>query len=256
MIIDYHRPKTLNEAIRLVSQTDQKYNPLAGGTAIDQHPKDNTVVVDLQDLGLNQIIDRGNTLEIGATATLQRLLDEPRLQPEFKKAVHHETTYNLRQVATVAGTFVSATGRSPFATACLALDAKLVIQPDEVRMALGDFLFERSEILKGRLITQIILPVNVHFRYEYTARTPADQPIVCVGVARWPSGRTRVALGGFGLSPKLAMDGPDSGGAETAAIYTFSNASDQWASADYRQEIAGILTRRCTLDLDQLKLEE
>lgn len=250
MIVDYHRPKTLDEAIRLVSQTDQNNIPLAGGTAIDQHPKEDMVVVDLQDLNLNQIYDRGNTLEIGATTTLQKLLEEPRLQPELKKAILHEATYNLRQAASIAGTVVSATGRSPFTTACLALDVKLVILPDEERMALGDFLYLRSKILKGRLITQLLLPVNVHFRYEYIARTPADLPIVCVGMARWPSGRTRVALGGFGISPKLAMDGPQSGGVETAAMNAFSNADDQWASTEYRQEIAGILTRRCLLDTD------
>ncbi len=97
-------------------------------------------VVDLQDLGLNQIHDRGNTIELGATATLQRLLDTPQLQSEFKKAILHEATYNLRQASHSWGTLVSASGRSPFTTACLALDATLVIVPEGERIALGDFL--------------------------------------------------------------------------------------------------------------------
>lgn len=254
MIVDYHRPKTLEEAIRLLNQTGQKSIPLAGGTGIDRYSKDDVAVVDLQDLGLDQIQDRGNTLEIGATTRLQMLLDLPRIQPEFKKTILHEATHNLRQAATVVGTLVVADGRSPFTTACLATDVSLVVEPKAERIALGDFLHLRDRILKGRLITGIILPVNVHFRYEYVSRTPADLPIVCVGVGQWPSGRTRVALGGFGEVPKLAMDGPDSSGAEIAAMNAYSNAGDQWASADYRQEIARILVKRCLLEPEKEEL--
>ena len=245
MIVDYHRPANLEEALQLLRQTDLKYIPLAGGTAIDRYNKEDIGVVDLQDLGLNQIHDRGNTIELGATVVLQRLLDTPQVQSEFKKAILHEATYNLRQVATLGGTLVSANGRSPFTTACLALDATLVIAPEGARVALGEFLNLRNGFLNGRLITKIILPLRVDFRYDYVARTPADLPIVCVGVVQWPSGRTRVALGGFGPTPKLAMDGPGNDGADIAAMNAYSQADDQWASADYRQEIAGILVKRC-----------
>jgi len=245
MIVEYYRPNNLEEALRQLSHPDRKSIPLAGGTAIDRHTKEDVTVIDLQDLDLNQIKERGNTLEIGATATLQSLSDFPRLNPDLRKAILHEATHNLRQIATVAGTLVTASGRSPFTTACLALDLTLVIVPGEERMALGSFLNLRREILKGRLITQTSLPMNATFRYEYVARTPADLPIVCVAVAQWPSGRTRVALGGFDLSPKLAMDGPESSGADIAAMDAYSQAGDQWASADYRRETAGVLTRRC-----------
>lgn len=245
MIVDYYRPNNIEEALRLLNYPDRTNIPLAGGTAIDRYSKEELTVIDLQDLDLNQIQERGNTLEVGATATLQDLINFPRLDSDIKKAILHEATHNLRQTATVAGTLVTASGRSPFATACLALDLALVLVPGDERMAMGSFLNLRREILKGRLITQISLPTNVTFRYEYVARTPADLPIVCVAVAQWPSGRTRVALGGYDLSPKLAMDGPESDGADVAAMDAYSQAEDQWASADYRQEIAGVLTRRC-----------
>ena len=77
------------------------------------------------------------------------------------------------------------------------------------------------------------------------ARTPADRPIVCVAAARWPSGRTRLALGGFGAAPTLAMDGPEDSGAQIAAASAYSQAGDEWASAEYRSEAAGILALRC-----------
>src|SRR5690606_22039911 len=97
------------------------------------------------------------------------------------------------------------------------------------------------------------LPLNVHLAYEYVARTPADRPVVCASVARWPSGRTRVALGGYGAAPVLVLDGPEPGGAEAAAADAYSDAEDEWASAAYRSEIASVLVRRC---LEELSGEE
>jgi hypothetical protein len=83
----------------------------------------------------------------------------------------------------------------------------------------------------------------VRLAYEYVARTPADWPLVCAGVAAWPSGRTRVALGGFGEAPWLAMDGPTAHGAEFAAADAYSQAGDAWATAEYRREMAAYADR-------------
>ena len=75
----------------------------------------------------------------------------------------------------------------------------------------------RRERLQKRLVTQVRLPLNARLAFESVARTPADLPILCVAVARWHSGRTRLAVGGFGAAPCLAMDGPEAGGIEIAA---------------------------------------
>ena len=69
-------------------------------------------------------------------------------------------------------------------------------------------------------------------------------------LAVWPGGRTRVILGGYGAVPALASDGPEMGGEETAAQDAFSQAGDEWASAEYRMEIAPILVRRCLSQLE------
>ena len=173
------------------------------------------------------------------------MLDVPGLPEAFYHAVRHETTFNLRQVATVAGTLVAADGRSPFATVMLALDARLTILPGEEVISLGDLLPFRFERLHHRLITKIAIPATVRLAYEYVARTPADQPLVCAAVARWPSGRTRVSLGGYGTAPVLVMDGPEPGGVEVAARAAYSQAGDEWASAEYRSDVAGVLAKRC-----------
>jgi CO/xanthine dehydrogenase FAD-binding subunit len=258
MIIEYHRPDTLDEALHLLSRSGVVTVPLAGGSALNQPSADPVAVVDLQALGLNTFERRGNVLRLGATLTLQALLEVPDLPPALHRAIRHEAAYNLRQVATVAGTLVAAGGRSPFTTALLALDAMLEwtdaatttgSSVKEETISLGELLPLRAERLRGKLVTAVTIPANARLGYEYVARTPADRPLVCAAVGVWPSERTRLALGGFGKAPLLAMDGPESGGMETAARNAYSQAGDEWASAEYRQDVAAVLARRFAQEL-------
>lgn len=252
MIAEYYRPSTIEEALELLARPGVNAVPIGGGSALKRAGAEPAAVVDLQALGLDGVEQRGNSLALGAALPLQRLLELPELPEALAKAIRHEVAYNLRQVGTVAGTLVSATGRSPFTAALLALDAVLEIRkkgaPDE-EIGLGELLPSRPERLAGRLITRVVLPLNVRLAYEYVARTPADRPLICASAARWPSGRTRAVLGGYGAAPVLVLDGPEPGGAEAAAGDAYSLAEDEWASAEYRREIAPILVRRC---LDQL----
>lgn len=249
MITEYHRPDTIEEALRLLGRKEVKTLPLGGGSVLNAPNPEQYAVVDLQALGLDRIEIKGNTLVAGATATLQALLDTPDLPAALYQAILLEATYNLRQVATLAGTLVSAGGRSPLATVFLALDAQVTLLPGEEQMGAGELLLTRRERLPGRLITNIALPLNLRLAYHYVARTPADQPLVCAAAARWSSGRTRLALGGYGETPLLALDGPEAGGAAEAARNAYFDAGDQWASAEYRREVASTLAQRC---LDEL----
>ena len=244
MISEYHRPKTLDEATRLLSKPDTR--PLGGGTVLNRPSPERFAVVDLQALGLNKIHKSGNKLELGAAATLQSVLDSAHIPPALQETIRLETTYNLRQMATVVGTLVSCDGRSTFATAMLALDAKCTVTSEQsVVISLGDLLPLRTEILRSKLITRIEILLNAKLTFETVARTPADKPIVCAALAQWPSGRTRLALGGWGKSPLLAMDSNEPGGVEEAARNAFAEAGDEWASAEYRSEVAAVLARRC-----------
>lgn len=251
MILEYHRPNTLEETLALLSRAQPVTVPIGGGSALNRSMPEPRAVVDLQDLPLNSIQTRGNHLEIGATATLQSILNTPGLPAALYQAIEHEANHNLRQVATLAGTLIAASGRSPLTTSLLALDANLVSinSAGEDTLGLGDFLPVREEYLPGRLITGIWLAANARLAYASVARSPADQPVVCAAVAQWPGKRTRLALGGYGRAPILALDGPEPGGIDEAAQDAYSQAGDVWASAAYRSEIAGILARRCLAEL-------
>ncbi len=249
MIVEYHRPETLQAALELLARSDPRTFPLGGGSALNKPSPEPIAVVDLQALGLDSIQPSGQRLVLGATVTLQGMLDAPAVAAELKPVIRYEATHNLRQVATLAGTLVASDGRSPLATSFLALDASLTLLPGEEPLALGDLLPMRTQLLPGRLISQVTLPVNARLAFHAVARTPADLPQVCVAAARWPSGRTRLAVGGYGSAPLLAFDGPDDSGAETAAAQAYSQAADQWASAEYRSEAAEVLARRSLAQL-------
>lgn len=253
MITEYHRPEKLEDALALLGRSAPLTVPLAGGMALDRSQPGALAVVDLQALGLNTSHKRGNFVDLGAMVTLQGLLEQVQtgklaasgMAKTLASVIEREATYNLRQAGTVVGALVSADGRSPLAAALLALDAVLLLLPGDEKINLGNLLPLRAQLLRGRMITQVTLPLNVRLSYEYVARTPADLPIVCSALATWPSGRTRLVLGGFGAAPTLAFDGMETQGLETAARSAYSQAGDVWASAEYRREMAALLAKRC-----------
>ena len=249
MITAYHRPKTLDEALTLLTQPNTL--PLGGGTLLSHGTSDPVQAVDLQLLGLDSLTKSGNNLELGATLTLQSLLESEHCPTALKSALKLEAPLNIRNSATVAGTLVSCDGRSTFASVLLAMDAKITIHQlssdQSSVIGIGEFLPLRP---RG-LITQIAIPINIKLAFEYVSKTPADKPLVCAALAQWNSGRTRLALGGYGKSPMLAMDGTESEGVTTAAQNAFHEATDEWANAEYRMDVASTLAKRCLGNLSQ-----
>jgi len=164
-----------------------------------------------------------------------------------KVAINLEAPINSRNTATVAPTLVSSEGPSPFTTSLLAMDAKLeqaIFDNSKVDFRIsniGEFLPLRST----NLITKITIPLNAKFAFEFTSKTPADKPIVAAALSQWNSGRTRLALGGYGKSPILAMDGTEAEGLDSAARNAYHEANDEWASAEYRMDVAATLAKRC-----------
>ena len=263
MITAYHRPKTLQEALALIGRPTPPTLPLGGGTLLSHRKPDAIEVVDLQALGLDQISEQGTALDIGATATLQSLLEHGSCPAALTISLKLEAPLNLRNAATVAGTLVACDGRSTFTTALLALDAKLTSYavgqrpgrgskkgpgpaPKPETQALGGYL----PLRQPSLITKLTVPLQARLAFESIARTPADKPIVCVALALWPSGRCRLAVGGYGAVPRLAMDGTEAAGLDAAARNAFHDANDDWGSAEYRMDVAATLALRCLAGLN------
>ena len=249
MITHYHRPETLEQALKLLAQPNTV--PLGGGTLLSKPGPDPVEAVDLQRLGLDSIRVNGNELHLGAMVTLQALLESDNCTEALKKAIKLEAPFNIRNSASVAGTLVSCDGRSTFTTMLLAMDAKIEqakfdnSKVDHRVLTIGDFLPLRPR----DLISSITIPLHTKLSFEYVSRTPADKPIVCVAAAGWASGRRRLAAGGYGKSPMLAMDGSASDDPAAAARNTFHEATDDFGSAEYRMDMAATLAKRCMSSL-------
>ena len=275
---EYHKPATIDEAVSLLRRKSPRTVALSGGTWLNgEAPRDVGAVVDIAQLGLNKIERQSSPplLRIGAAVTLQQLVDAfAPGQPQWpitaldvlSITAQAMASLNIRNRATIGGTLVTADSSSPLATALLVCDVDVVVQADERRtLSLSAFLAYRERMLaEGMLVTHIEMPIpsaDTRAAYERVARTPKDYPIVCA-VARCATkdgiaGNMRVAVGGvsptpirlnnleFALEKKPVRDYLDS--ALQDAIKTLSPQSDWLGSAEYRAEMAHVLTRRAIM---------
>lgn len=247
--LDYHRPQTLDEALALLGQGVL----LAGGTRLTGRLRGIEGLIDLQDLGLGQIEASDAGLIFGGTATLQGLVENASQLPEdLVRAARLEAGWNIRNMATVAGTIVTGDGRSPLLTVLLALDTELEFAPGDERVPLDEVLGSGDDRTRGKLITAIHAAKPGRLRYAQVARSPADRPIVGVAVGVAEAGTVvRVALGGFGAYPQhmLREEIPDAQEAAEQVRDMFADASDQWASGEYRASAAATLVARLLKEL-------
>ena len=258
----YHRPSNLDEALRLLSQSDTV--PLAGGTALLATEEGITsAVVDLQDAGLGELswIDDGRLLRIGAMARLAEL--ESFLAPLaslegaaglLQAAAHRAGPNTYRNMATAGGIVASRLPDSEFLAALLVLDATVSLRlPSPEVITLAAYL-EEDERLPG-LITEILVywPAG-KWAAERVARTPSDSPIV--SVAAWqPSGGTvRLAATGLHIRPLRLKEAekaladeshdPAVAAAAEAARKAARHPGDFRGDAGYRAQMATVLVRR------------
>lgn len=244
----YYRPQSLIEALRLLNTP--KTIPLAGGTFINSNFRGQYNLIDLQSVGLEKIIIRNKKIEVGSTAKLQQLFLSETLPDPLRIAIQLEAPLNVRNSASIGGLLRTCDGRSPVATSLLALDAKIILEPNHEELLMANFFATRSNFPQGSLITAIILPIEQFFSFAHVARTPLDRPVVCAALSTWANGRTRLALGGFGNQPILVADGQILDDFAAAARSAYSDAEDDWASAEYRSEMAGVLSNKCLTQIN------
>ncbi len=252
MITAYYRPQYLEEALSLLLKPNTR--PLGGGTWLTRRSEEKFDVVDLQALGLDALSASGNILLIGATVTLQELLEFPSSPSALITTLKFEAPINNRTMGTVAGALVTCDGRSPFAATMLALDAHLTISSGQPEVyTLEDYFTMRHGPLKNKLIVSIEIPQNAKLAYQSVARSPADRPIVSTAVAQWESGRIRIVLAGWGEFPTLAFDGNSSTNIESEVSNHAKDATIDSVSSEYREEMSVLLTKRCLHKLSTSK---
>lgn len=245
MIIDYKRPNTLEEALILLR--DKTINPfvLSGGSYPDESKNAMFTAIDFQLLGVNKINLIGDRVEAGGSVTLQQLHDHPACPPAIQKAIQLEGGRNVRNSYSLHSHIMTSKGRSALTTVFLSVDTTIEILPENVSIKLVDFLSQRSVHHGRTFIQKIIWSGYPALVFESIARTPLDQPIICVSIAKWLDKRLRIAVGGYGGIPNVAYDGFLRADIDPAIQSATFSSDDEWASQQYRQEMAKVLTARC-----------
>ncbi len=238
----YFRPATLGDAIALLSNPDNPAIPLGGGVVVSKLQNSVNAVVDLQDLGLTTIKTHENVIRIGSATPLEQIVQFPGLSEGLKESLLQECSFNLRQQATLTGTLLTADGRSPAACAFLALDTRLLWQPENKFQTLENLYQDFQK--PGVLVTEISYAQPENFVYDMVARSPKDRPIVQVAQSVSADGFYRLALGGWGSRPRLGWVGRVPENWQTVISDALSNAGDAWASSDYRRSAAVYLIER------------
>jgi len=265
---EYHRPKTVSAALRLLARGTIHTVPLAGGTSLV--PSRNAsvrAVVDLGALDMATAEWQASPIRLGAMTTLQTIVSEPAART-FAHGVLVEAarlcaTRNIRNVATIGGTIVAGGPTCDLLVAWLALGAQVTVRKARRRVvALEDLLDAPDEFLDMGIITHMSLPVRTTScgaALVRVARTPIDRAIVNAAVSIASDGpvcrSVRIAIGGVAARPIRALsveseleeqEWDEVRAARVVKHWTASFAlpSDFRASDQYRREMAEIVVQR------------
>jgi len=242
---------------------------LGGGTClVARQDADLDFVVDLSRAGLDRIETTPTGLRVGATVTLQTLLEESRLAALtaglLTDAIGRTRTEPWRRQATLAGRLLERDPGDVVEPCLTVLDARLHLQPaadlaSEI-VPLGQGLARVAQRDAGGLVVAIEIPKPSRgwgFRLETAARSVQDVPLAVVAAGvRIENDRiveARVATSGL-PAPRPAPaaqaavvrsgDGVDFAPALAALAGDIEPTDDWRASASYRLHLAAVLLGR------------
>jgi len=274
----YHRPKHIDEAIRLLSEPEAGRTIIAGGTDLLVNPRylvGVREVVDLRDLGLAYITGPEDgasqgTITIGACATMRQVARSPVIQALADGILARGAAVcgspNIRNMATLGGNTASALPSADTPPALLALDALVVLAGPQGRRAvpLVDFFTGPAQTIRqpGEVIAEFQVPQPdppLRGGFYKIGRTAEDISIVNAAVTlRMRAGviaQARIALGAVAPTPLRARAAEASLEGQPPIEEIFQRAaavaaeetrpiSDHRASADYRRRMSGVATLR------------
>ncbi len=272
----YHRPKSLKEALSLLTgKANGSVVPIAGGThVVSSNNQEIKELVDLAGLRLSFIKAEPTRLRIGATATLQQIADSSKLRkPPFSILVEacQSTSVSkmIRNVATIGGELIEASPYSDIATTLLALDAEATLAINHAQaMSLPFCKFLDSGpkgALQGGLFTEVLIPApsaSVGAAFVRLSQIQSSPTIINVATLLELNDqvctKARVAIGAVGPYPirltavESALEGAiittnqiDS--VSEGVLDQIQAFSDARASAEYRRAVSSILVRRSLL---------
>lgn len=235
MITQYHRPLTLDEAIALTARPDAVI--IAGGTSVNASPDHRSInAVDIQALDLAGIETDGESIRIGATTVLQDLVDSTLVPVVLRDLARREAPNTIRNAATVGGTIGTVDPESELLAGLLAFKAIVTLaRAGSTTEHTLDEILENPALLKGAIMTSVLIPSNGVAAADRTGRTPMDRSIVMAIAHRSREGAVRMAMTGVSTRPVVV---------DPAQIAALDPPSDFRGSSGYRKSLAEVLAGR------------
>jgi len=268
---NYWRPTSIEEAVAMVQSNANAAYIGGGAWTVAQGDATLETIVDLQDAGLGMLESNQESVRIGATVTLQSIVDHPDAgtlaSGILATAASFTQSRNLREQGTLGGTLIVAGPADPLTTALLVLDANILYADPTIHTApFISFVAYRDRLLKTRvLLTEVRVkrpPSRSAAAFEVVGRSPKDKPIVCavayVEVEEGLSVTVRVAVGGAHATPvrlhktehllkgQLLSQAKIEYAMEPSLV-ELHPVADYRGSEAYRLEMAKVLARRAIL---------
>jgi carbon-monoxide dehydrogenase medium subunit len=269
----FHRPRDIQEAIRLIQDGGGGGRFLAGGTDLAvQADRSVRFLVDISKLGLNYIRPSGSGWVIGATATMAELEKSPAIRALANGILANAAascgSVQNRNVATLGGNLMNASPAADTATPLLALDAAVTFadaRGQRTVALVGFFTGPHRTAAGGALLLEVEVPAppagaRLGWSFQKLGRTQSDISLVnaAAGLGVEPDHRVkwvRIALGAVAPTPMRAANAEkllagrklEPGIIDKAAAEVVREVrpiSDVRASADYRWQMSGVLVKR------------
>ena len=250
-IDNYVKPATLEEAYKL---NQARSSRVMGGMMWMRLGNARVkTIIDLSDLGLDQIEDEGNVIKIGAMCTLRQIEQCEAYGDGIAESVRHIVGVQFRNQATIGGSIYGRFGFSDVLTAFLALDTFVELY-DGGTIRLSEFVNRRPD--KDILLSIIVRKSKRKFRYESIRQTKTDFPVIACSVVTGMVHGQETWYFSVGARPMKAAllekqwEIPSDASEEMIAEYAkqaaseFTYGSNMRGSAEYRQHLAEVLIRR------------
>ncbi len=273
---DYYRPKTVAEAVKLLSQTkDAKV--LAGGHSLLPQMKLRvaapSALVDIGRIkGLSGIKATKTALKIGAMTTHAAVAESDvvkKLCPILAEAAALIGDVQVRNRGTIGGSLAHADPSADYPTVIVALGATLTVTgPKGSRDIAADKFFKdlfTTALRPAELITSVSVPAyggmqgmgGAYLTHEHPASSYAVVGVAAlVGLKNGTCARVSLVVGGATVNPVRAAaaekaltgqapsEASIAAAADKVAEAIADPLSDTYASGEYRKHLATVLARR------------